>query len=91
MLRMAAGLFLGCVGFFAVEIHGVFPGKEWEPVSKPAQGTGGQYITVLPSLGMVIAHKVNLATATLKDYVSPEDYMTMLAMLLSAQCQDSCK
>ena len=56
-----------------------------------AQGTGGQYITVLPSLGMVIAHKVDLATATVNDYVSPEDYMTMLQMLISAQCQDSCK
>jgi CubicO group peptidase (beta-lactamase class C family) len=56
-----------------------------------AQGAGGQYITVLPSCGLVIAHKVNLATATEKDYVSPEDYMTILNMLLSAQCQDSCK
>jgi hypothetical protein len=46
---------------------------------------------VLPSRGLVIAHKVNVATATEKDYVSPEDYMTMLGMLISAQCQDSCK
>ena len=56
-----------------------------------AQRTGGQYITVLPSLSLVIAHKVNLATAAEKDYVSPNDYMTILAMLISAQCQDSCK
>jgi hypothetical protein len=53
-----------------------------------AQGTGGQYITVLPSRSLVIAHKVNLATATENDYVSLEDYMTMLNMILSAQCQD---
>ena len=56
-----------------------------------AQGTGGQYITVLPARGMVIAHKVNLAEAGVADYVSPEDYMTMLEMLLSAQCADGCK
>ena len=56
-----------------------------------AQGTGGQYITVLPSRGVVIAHKVDLATATEKDYVAPEDYMTMLEMVMSAKCQDSCK
>jgi hypothetical protein len=30
-----AVLFLGSVGLFAGEILGVFPGKEWEPVSKP--------------------------------------------------------
>jgi hypothetical protein len=45
----------------------------------------------LPSRGVVIAHKVDLATATEKDYVAPEDYMTMLEMLMSAKCQDSCK
>src|ERR1700704_1929503 len=34
MLRMASLFLLCCVGLFAGEVQGVFPGKEWEPVSK---------------------------------------------------------
>ncbi len=56
-----------------------------------AQGTGGQYITVLPSRGLVIAHKVNLATATGKEWVSPQEYMTMLEMIVAAGCEDGCR
>src|SRR5690349_22893917 len=35
MLRTAPVLLLCCGGLLGGEIQGVFPGKEWEPVSKP--------------------------------------------------------
>jgi CubicO group peptidase (beta-lactamase class C family) len=55
-----------------------------------AAGTGGTFITVLPALGMVVVHQVDID----KDYkadVSPSSYMAMLSMLANSWCGDNCK
>jgi CubicO group peptidase (beta-lactamase class C family) len=55
-----------------------------------AFGSGGQYLTVLPNLDMVISHKVEIEGPTAGD-VGFQDYMTMVEMLISAHCGDACK
>ena len=50
-----------------------------------AMGSGGQFITVFPMLDIVVTHKVNID----KDYartVSGPTYMTILDMVIDAQC-----
>ncbi len=54
-----------------------------------AMGSGGQYITVIPSEDMVIVHKVDID----KDYradISPMGYDAILAMVLDSKCAGSC-
>jgi CubicO group peptidase (beta-lactamase class C family) len=55
-----------------------------------AMGSGGTFITVLPSRDMVVVHQVDID----KDYrasVSPSSYMAMLSMIANAACGDDCK
>ena len=56
-----------------------------------AMGYGGQYLTVLPARGLVIAHKVEIKDVPPEKFVYNGDYMTILRMLLSARCEDGCK
>jgi hypothetical protein len=50
-----------------------------------AMGTGGQYITVFPFYGIVVAHKVNIDKDETRS-VSGPTYMTILDMVLDAKC-----
>jgi hypothetical protein len=54
-----------------------------------ADGTGGTYITVLPAMGMVIVHQVDIDKNS-SAYVSPTSYMAILSMLSNATCGDAC-
>jgi CubicO group peptidase (beta-lactamase class C family) len=53
-------------------------------------GAGGQYITVLPELDMVVAHKTDTSQQSVhfprNRVVSRAEYMTMLHMVVSARC-----
>jgi CubicO group peptidase (beta-lactamase class C family) len=59
-----------------------------------AWGVGGQYITVMPKLEMVVAHKVDTgfgqgpATSSRSKSVSPLQYDVLLRMLAAAKCAD---
>ena len=55
-----------------------------------AFGTGGQSITVLPSLDMVVAHKVEIEGDSPGD-MSPLEQSTILQMLIATRCKDPCK
>jgi hypothetical protein len=50
-----------------------------------AMGAGGQYITVFPFYGIVVAHKVNIDKDETRG-VSGATYMTILDMVLDAKC-----
>jgi len=51
-----------------------------------AFGTGGQYLTVLPNLDMVVSHKVEVEGPAAADVSLPE-YGTMLQMLIASRLQ----
>ncbi len=55
-----------------------------------AQGTGGQYITVLPGADMVIVHKVDIDKDP-RAYVSPPDWDAILNMLIASHCNGPCQ
>jgi CubicO group peptidase (beta-lactamase class C family) len=55
-----------------------------------AWGTGGQSITVLPGLDMVVAHKVEIEGDSSGD-MSPLEQSTILQMVMAARCKGSCK
>jgi CubicO group peptidase (beta-lactamase class C family) len=55
-----------------------------------AMGTGGQYITVLPSKDMVVVHQVDIEKNS-RAAVSPSSYMAMLSMIANAYCDMDCK
>jgi CubicO group peptidase (beta-lactamase class C family) len=62
-----------------------------------AWGVGGQYITVVPKLDMVIAHKTDTgfrqpgaANSSRPRAVSVYEYDAMLRMLIAAQCSGAC-
>lgn len=56
-----------------------------------AWGAGGQYITVLPALDMVIAHKVDIDKRGSAN-VSPIAYDAILAMAMESSCPgDRCE
>jgi CubicO group peptidase (beta-lactamase class C family) len=55
-----------------------------------AMGTGGQFITVLPSKDMVVVHQVDIDKNS-RAAVSPSSYMAMLAMIANAYCDKDCK
>ena len=60
-------------------------------------GAGGQYITVLPQLDMVIAHKTDLEQVSPhrleqgRRAVSASDYDSILRMLIAAKCPGRCQ
>ena len=51
-------------------------------------GAGGQYITVIPRLDMVIAHKTNFQRT--RKQVRHDDYFDMVDMVAAARCAGSC-
>jgi CubicO group peptidase (beta-lactamase class C family) len=55
-----------------------------------ADGSGGQYITVLPSREMVIVHKVDLETHKMAEWMTPEEWDTITNMVIAAQCSATC-
>jgi tRNA nucleotidyltransferase (CCA-adding enzyme) len=55
-----------------------------------AMGTGGQFITVLPSRDMVVVHQVDIDKNS-RAAVSPSSYMAMLSMIANAYCDKDCK
>jgi CubicO group peptidase (beta-lactamase class C family) len=55
-----------------------------------ADGSGGQYITVLPSRDMVIVHKVDLETHKMAEWMTPEEWDTITNMVIAAQCSATC-
>ena len=55
-----------------------------------AWGTGGQSITVLPGLDMVVAHKVEIEGDSAGD-MSPLEQSTILQMVMAARCSGPCK
>jgi CubicO group peptidase (beta-lactamase class C family) len=68
------------------------PGDVWVGPfygSYSANGSGGQYLTVLPTLDIVISHKVEIEGPSAGD-VSFFDYMTLVQMLIGAHCGDHC-
>jgi CubicO group peptidase (beta-lactamase class C family) len=64
-----------------------------------AWGVGGQYITVVPRLDLVIAHKTdtgfgqaaNRQPGTRSRAVSAQQYGVILRMLVSSKCAASCE
>jgi CubicO group peptidase (beta-lactamase class C family) len=46
------------------------------------QGAGGQYITVLPKIGLVVAHKLNTET---RKPVSSKDYFDLVDLIVRAR------
>ena len=55
-----------------------------------AKGAYGQYITVLPALKMVVAHKTAVGDGRGYDSTSWSGYQGVLNRLLAAKCQESC-
>ena len=55
-----------------------------------AWGTGGQFITVLPGLDMVVAHKVEIEGDSPGD-MSPLEQSTILQMVIATRCNGTCK
>lgn len=55
-----------------------------------AMGTGGQYITVLPSKDMVVVQRVDIDKNS-RAAVSPSSYMAMLSMIANAYCDKECR
>ncbi len=51
-------------------------------------GAGGQFITVVPKLGLVVAHKTDFRGGT--PTVSRERYLSLLAGIIEAYCGTSC-
>lgn len=51
-------------------------------------GAGGQFITVLPKLHLVIAHKTDFSGG--KPTVSRDEYLGLLDDIVAAYCGDSC-
>ena len=56
-----------------------------------AQGTDGQYITVLPMFDMVVAHKNARIDQNPNVNVPLFEYQTILQMLMAARCEGPCK
>ncbi len=71
----------------------MFPGDTWTGFLQgayTAAGTGGTYITVLPTMDTVVVHQVDID----KNYranVTPSSYMAMLSMIADARCGDACR
>ncbi len=77
----------------------------WDAPNSPGEfagaytgmGAGGQYITVLPQLDMVIAHKTDLQQVSLhgsgerRRNVTLREYDSILRMLMAARCPGPCQ
>jgi CubicO group peptidase (beta-lactamase class C family) len=63
---------------------GDFTGAFW------AWGTGGQFIAVLPTHDMVVAHKVEIEGDSPGD-MSPLEQSTILQMVIATRCKGNCK
>ncbi len=71
----------------------VWPGNEYGSPFQgaySAMGAGGQYITVLPGLYMVIAHKVDVDQDP-KAEVTNVEYEAILQMIIASACSGTCK
>jgi CubicO group peptidase (beta-lactamase class C family) len=55
-----------------------------------AMGTGGQFLTVLPQMDMVISHKVEIEGDNAEE-MTPLECSTILQMVLAARCNGPCK
>ena len=55
-----------------------------------AIGSNGQYITVLPAMDLVVAHKVDFE-ADGKAFVSSSQYHSILQMVMESWCGDDCR
>jgi CubicO group peptidase (beta-lactamase class C family) len=55
-----------------------------------AAGSGGTFITVLPSRDMVVVHQVDIDKNTHAS-VSPSSYIAILSMIANAYCDTKCK
>jgi len=55
-----------------------------------AIGAFGQYITVLPAMNMVFAHKVDTDDRGGR-HISPGEYQTILQMVIESGCSGTCK
>lgn len=71
----------------------VWPGNKYATPFQGAycaMGAGGQYITVLPALYMVIAHKVDIDKDS-TEQVSNTEYDAILQMVIASACPGTCK
>ncbi len=55
-----------------------------------AIGANGQYITVLPAMGIVFAHKVDFDEDGSR-HISPSEFHTILQMVVESSCSGRCK
>lgn len=54
-----------------------------------AMGANGQYITVLPELDLVIAHKVDFDEDG-GSHISPGEFHAILQMVIESGCSEKC-
>jgi CubicO group peptidase (beta-lactamase class C family) len=55
-----------------------------------AMGANGQYIVVLPALDLVVSHKVDIDADGSRE-VGPQEFDTILQMVIASSCSGSCK
>ncbi len=55
-----------------------------------AMGANGQYITVLPAMKLVLAHKVDFDEDGTR-HISPGEFHTILQMLIESGCSGACR
>lgn len=55
-----------------------------------AMGANGQYITVLPVMGIVFAHKVDFDQDG-RRHITPSEFHTILQMVIDSACSGPCK
>jgi CubicO group peptidase (beta-lactamase class C family) len=51
-----------------------------------ARGLGGQFITVIPGLDLVIAHKTNIRVNGVRRRVTAAQYADLVRMVVAARC-----
>lgn len=54
-----------------------------------AMGANGQYITVLPAMGLVIAHKVDVDPNPTRR-ITPSEFHTIVQMVIDSNCGEEC-
>jgi hypothetical protein len=55
-----------------------------------AMGANGQYITVLPAMNLVVAHKVDFDEDGSRQ-ISLGQFQTILHMVIESDCSEACK
>jgi hypothetical protein len=70
----------------------VWPGLVTGPYQSAfsAIGANGQYITVLPVMNLVLAHKVDFDEDGSR-HISPGEFHTILQMLIESGCSGGCQ